>query len=114
MEAQVTNRKSGGVTVIDIAGRLGMSRSSGAVREAVRLALAEGDKKVLLNLTHVTHMDSSGIAELVSGYTMAVANQASLKLTGLNSRLASILEITGLGRILDIHADERSAILSFG
>ncbi len=113
MDVQITNRTVGEVTVLDVVGRLGMNRSSGALRDAVRQALADGAKNVLINMTLVTHMDSSGIAELVSGYTMAVGSQASLKLAGLSRRLANILDITGLGRILEVHDNERSAISSF-
>lgn len=112
-EAQITNRRVEGVLVIDISGRLGMNRSAGAVRETVRQCLADGEKKLLINMTLVTHMDSSGIAELVSGYTMAVGDKASFKMTGVSRRLLNIIEMTGLHRVFEIYDDERAAILSF-
>ena len=113
MEVQITNRRVDEVLVIDVTGRLGMNRSARAVREAVRQLLADGEKKLLLNLTMVTHMDSAGIAELVSGYTMAVGSRASFKVMGMSRRLFNIMALNGLHRALEIYSDERTAVGSF-
>ncbi len=83
------------------------------LRDALRDLVAQGHKKVLLNLSEVSYIDSSGIGELVSAFT-SVANQGgTLKLLGLNKRVKDLLQITKLYTVFEVHDDEASAIRSF-
>jgi anti-sigma B factor antagonist len=103
----------GDVTVIDVSGRITLGEGSSALRDALRELVAKGNKKILLNLGDVSYIDSSGIGELVSGFT-TVANQGgTLKLLSLTKRVKDLLQITKLYTVFDVHEDEAHAIRSF-
>jgi len=103
----------GDVTVIDVAGRITLGEGSSALREALRDLVSKGQKKVLLNLGDVTYIDSSGIGELVSGFTTVTNSGGMLKLLNLNKRVKDLLQITKLYTVFDVHEDEAAAIRSF-
>ena len=57
-----STRQAGGVTIVDISGRIELGEQNGAVRDIVRDLLGKGHKQILLNLGAVVHyMDSSGL-----------------------------------------------------
>ncbi len=68
---------------------------------------------ILLNLADVDYIDSSGIGELVSGFT-AVKNQSGdLKLLHLTKKVRDLLQITKLYTVFDVFTDEGTALRSF-
>ena len=94
-------------------GRITLGEGSSALRDALRELVAKGNKKILLNLSEVSYIDSSGIGELVSGFT-TVANQGgTLKLLSLTKRVKDLLQITKLYTVFDVHEDEAHAVRSF-
>ena len=113
MSAKLNPRQVGDVTVIDVSGRITLGEGSSNLREGIRGMLTQGNKKILLNLGDVSYIDSSGIGELVSGYT-SVANQGGqLKLLNLTKRVKDLLQITKLYTVFDIYDKEASAVGSF-
>lgn len=114
MSVKLNTRQVGDVTVIDVSGRITLGEGTSALREVLRELMAKGDKKILLNLGDVSYIDSSGIGELVSGFT-TVANQGgTLKLLSLTKRVKDLLQITKLYTVFDVKDDEASAIASYG
>jgi anti-sigma B factor antagonist len=109
----MTTRQVGDVTVVDVAGRITLGEGSSALREALRDLVNKGQKKILLNLGDVTYIDSSGIGELVSGFTTVTNSGGMLKLLNLNKRVKDLLQITKLYTVFDVHEDEAGAIRSF-
>jgi len=101
------------VTVVDAAGRITLGEGSSALRDVLRDMVAKGQKKILLNLSEVSYIDSSGIGELVSGFTTVTNQGGSLKLLGLTKRVKDLLQITKLYTVFDVHDDEASAVRSF-
>ncbi|MFN0171733.1 MAG: STAS domain-containing protein [Bryobacteraceae bacterium] len=113
MSVKLTTRQVGDVSVVDVAGRITLGEGSSTLRDCMRDLIGKGHKKVLLNLGEVTYIDSSGIGELVSGFT-TVANQGGqLKLLSLTKRVQDLLQITKLYTVFDVHDDEAHAIRSF-
>ena len=113
MSMKATIRQVDSVTVIDISGRITLGEGCTQLRQIVRDQLAKGNKRLLLNLGDVSYIDSSGIGELVSGYT-AVSNQGGqLKLLNLTKKVHDLLQITKLYTVFDVHDDEAKAIASF-
>jgi anti-sigma B factor antagonist len=113
MAFKLTTRTVEEVTVIDLSGRLDLAEGSAVFREALQNIPAR-DAKILINLTEVSFVDTSGLGELVSAHTRAQHEGACLKLTGIPRRMGNLLEMTGLHRILDIHDTEADAIQSWG
>ena len=93
MSVKLSTRQVGDVTVIDAAGRITLGEGASAFREAIRDVAAKGNSKVLLNLSDITYIDSSGIGELVSGYTTVTNHGGQLKLLGLTKRVKDLLTV---------------------
>jgi anti-sigma B factor antagonist len=113
VSVKLNNRQVGDVTVVDVAGRITLGEGSSALREALRDLVGKDHKKILLNLGEVSYIDSSGIGELVSGFTTVTNAGGQLKLLGLNKRVKDLLQITKLYTVFDVHEDEAGAVRSF-
>jgi anti-sigma B factor antagonist len=113
MAFKLTTRNLGEVTVIDLSGRLELGQGSVALRETLQNISTRG-AKVLINLTDVAFIDTSGLGELVSGHTRAQHVGTCLKLTGIPKRVEKLFQMTGLDRILEIYDNEADAIHSWG
>jgi anti-sigma B factor antagonist len=103
----------GDVSVVDASGRITLGEGSSAFRELVRDLVSKGNKKILLNLADVSYIDSSGIGELVSGFTTAANNGGQVKLLGLTRRVRDLLQITKLYTVFEVFDDEAAAVSSF-
>ncbi|HET9362932.1 MAG TPA: STAS domain-containing protein [Vicinamibacterales bacterium] len=73
-----------------------------------------GEKRLLLDLSAVTYVDSATIGCLMDLYRQASAAGGALKLSGVQKRVETMLSMTGAQNFLEIHPDEASAIRSFG
>jgi anti-sigma B factor antagonist len=113
VRVKLTTRQVGDVTVIDAAGRITLGEGASQFRDTVRDLVARGQKKILLNLGEVSYIDSSGIGELVSGFTTVTNGGGQLKLVGLSKRIKDLLQITKLYTVFDVYDDEAAAIRSF-
>ena len=113
MTFRATAREVSGVTVVDVSGRITLGEGSAMLREMVRDLLDKGQKRIILNLGDVNYIDSSGIGELVSGFTTVKNNGGELKLLHLTKKVHDLLQITKLYTVFDVHNDESSAITSF-
>jgi len=113
MSAKLNNRQVGDVTVIDISGRITLGEGSSVIRDEMRALTGKGNKKVLLNLGDVTYVDSSGIGELVTGYTTMTNAGGTMKLLNLTKRVKDLLQITKLYTVFEVYEDEAHAVQSF-
>lgn len=113
MTFKANTRQVDGVTVVDLAGRITLGEGSVTLRDSVRELLNRGQKKILLNLADVTYIDSSGIGELVSGFTTVTNQGGQLKLVNLTKKVHDLLQITKLYTVFEVHADETAAVRSF-
>jgi anti-sigma B factor antagonist len=110
---QATTRQVGDVNVVDVVGRITLGEGASTLRETIRGLVAKDQKKIILNLGEVTYIDSSGIGELVSGFTTVANHGGVLKLLGLTKRVQDLLQITKLYTVFDIYDSETSAVRSF-
>jgi len=113
VSVKLNTRQVGDVTVIDVSGRITLGEGSSVLRDALRELTAKGNKKILLNLGEVSYIDSSGIGELVSGFTTVSNQGGTLKLLSLTKRVKDLLQITKLYTVFDVHEDEAHAVRSF-
>ncbi len=113
MTMKASNRQVGGVTVVDLSGRITLGEGSVVLRDTVRDLVAKGQKKILLNLGDVTYIDSSGIGELVSAFTTVRNQGGDLKLLKLTKKVHDLLQITKLYTVFDVKDDEAVAIQAF-
>ena len=113
MSVKLTTRKVGDVTVIDAAGRITLGEGASTFRDSIRDLANKGEKKLLVNLSDVSYIDSSGIGEMVSGFTTVTNHGGQLKLLGLSKRVKDLLQITKLYTVFEVFEDEPSAVRSF-
>jgi anti-sigma B factor antagonist len=110
---KITTREVDGVTVAALDGRIVLGEESNALREKIKALVAEGKKKLVLNMDNVTFIDSAGLGTLVASHHSAKAQGASLKLCHLGTKFQEVLQITKLMTIFDVYNTEAEAVASF-
>ncbi len=113
MSFKATAREVSGITVVDLSGRITLGEGSAMLRQMVRDLLGKGQRKVLFNLGDINYIDSSGIGELVSGFTTIRNQGGELKLLHLTKKVHDLLQITKLFTVFEVHDDEQQALASF-
>jgi anti-sigma B factor antagonist len=112
-ELNIRERQAGDVTILDLEGKITIGEGSVSLRSAIRRLIEEGKKKILLNLSGVGYVDSSGIGELVSSYTTINREGGQLKLLNLTQKIKDLLTITKLLTVFDTYDSESEALNSF-
>ena len=105
-------RQVGQVSVVEVTGKL-TSFESGALRTSIAQLLKEGRKQILLNLSGLVYLDSSGIGDLAHTYMSVIKGGGEMKVVGLTDKVEEILKITQLYQVFQEFKDERSALQSF-
>ncbi len=106
-------REVGGVSIIDLSGRITLGEGSEVLRDAVRDVLSNGQKNILLNLGEVNYIDSSGLGTLVSAYTTGANQGAKVKLVNVQKKVGDLLQITKLYTVFESFEDESAAVGSY-
>jgi anti-sigma B factor antagonist len=101
------------VAVVDFSGRITLGEGSSMLRRMIHELVESGHRKILLNLSDVDYIDSSGIGEMVGAYTTVRNAKGELKLVHLTKRVHDIIQITRLFTVFDVQADESAALRSF-
>jgi len=96
-----------GHTVVALEGEIDLEQA-GAVRKALLESLKKG-RNVLVDLSKVTYIDSSGIASLVEGLQVARRQRSELALVSVNQRVRRVLDLARLDKVFLIHADLAAA-----
>jgi anti-sigma B factor antagonist len=110
---KMTSREVDGVTVVALEGRIVLGEESNALREKIKSMVAEGKKKIVLNMDGVTFIDSAGLGTLVAAHHSAKGQGASLRLCHLGTKFQEVLQITKLMTIFDVYNTEAEAVASF-
>jgi anti-sigma B factor antagonist len=110
---QGTCREIDDVAIIDFSGKITLGEGSSTLRRTIKDLIDKGHRKIVLNLYDVDYIDSSGIGELVSGYTTVRNASGELKLLHLTKRVHDLLQITRLFTVFDVQSDEDTALRSF-
>ena len=112
MNFSATIRQSGQVSLIDLQGRLTFFEVA-ILRENLTRLVREGRKQIVLNLSDLQYLDSSGIGELARMYVMVLKNGGEMKVVGLTPKIEEILKITHLYQVFPEFPDEQTALQSF-
>jgi len=114
MNIRTSIRQVGGVTIVDISGRIVLGEESASVRDLICDLLSKGQKQILLNLDAVDHIDRMGLGSLV-GASVSVRKQGGeLKLLNLPNKVADLMQITKLYTVFDIMTSEAAGVKAFG
>jgi len=113
MGLQISIRESGDVTILDLQGRATIGADSDLLSSHLQKLIANGVRKLLLNLTDVTQLDSSGISAIVGTHASLSRQGGSLKLLRPRGRVWAVLRVIRLPDIIPTFEDEAQALASF-
>jgi anti-sigma B factor antagonist len=113
MNLTASAREIDGVTILDLRGRIVLGEESAAFREVVCNLLADGCRKILLNLSEIGYVDSTGLGYLVSALVSARKLDGEIKLLNLTKQTHELLQTTKLHTVLDSFDNESVAVKSF-
>ncbi len=106
----IETRESSGVTVLSPEGRMALGGGDLALRKAINGALEGGSSTILLNLSGLTYVDSSGLGEIADSYKNVTAAGGILALCEAQSTLRTLLKVTGLDKVIKIFDSEPAAL----
>jgi anti-sigma B factor antagonist len=109
----IKERVIGGVSILDLSGKIVLGEGDMQIKDRIRDLLADGQKRILLNLADVNYIDSAGLGALISSYTTTRRDGGNLKLVNLTKRIQDLLAITKLITVFDTFEDEKQAVDSF-
>jgi anti-sigma B factor antagonist len=113
MTVQMTSHEVDGVFVVTLEGRIVLGEESHSFREKLNRVLAEGKKKIVLNMADVKYIDSTGLGALVAAHYSAKTQSASVRLCNLGEKFYEVLQITKLLTVFDVYDTEAAAVNSF-
>jgi anti-sigma B factor antagonist len=109
----INQRRAGEVVVLDLKGRVKVRGNTVELHKAIRCLVEEGKTQILIDLSGVTHIDSSGLGELISSHISAGNHGGVVKLAHVTEQLKELMEITKLTTVFDVYDDEAKALSSF-
>jgi len=114
MALQIAEKDSGGITVLELSGRVTLGDASHHLRTKLKEVLSQGKTRLVLDLADVGYIDSAGLGTLVAGYSSAQNQGAVMKLANLTKKFHEQLNITKLVTIFDVYDTVDEAVKSFG
>jgi len=109
----MTNNEVDGVSVVQLSGRIVLGEESNSLREKLKSLIAEGKKKIVLNMADVKYIDSAGLGTLVAVHLGAKNQGASVRLCHLGDKFHEIMQMTKLLTVFDVYDTEAAAVSSF-
>lgn len=113
MGLQISSRKSENITILDLQGRVTIGSSNDALSAELRKLAESAPCDVIVNLSGVTQMDSSGISTLVRTFVTLERQGGGLKLLNPSGHVLEVLDLCRLIQSIPTYKDEHAAIASF-
>jgi len=110
--APIEQRRNGPVIVFTVHSALTTAGGDGELRRAVRSAVDEGARHVVINLEEVADIDSSGVAELASAHITTNTRGGTLRLCCLSKKLKDVFVVTRLNTVFEVYENEADAVAS--
>jgi anti-sigma B factor antagonist len=110
----LTTEHANGIAIVRVAESRLMYPLLSEFSTVVTQLIASGEKKIVVDLSSVGYVDSATIGCLMDLYRQASAAGGALKLAGVQKRVETMLTMTGAQNFIEVHADEPSAVKSFG
>ena len=103
-------KEEGGYTVVELAGDVDLSCSPDARKQI--LQCLDNKSNLLVDLSRVSYIDSSGVASLVEGYQTAKKKNLRFGLIGVSGPAMSVLQLARLDKVFPIHASIEDRVQS--
>jgi anti-sigma B factor antagonist len=109
----IRERAVEGITVLDLSGKIVLGEGDIQIKDRIKDLLADGQRRILLNLGDVSYIDSAGLGAMISSYATVKREKGQLKLENLTNRVQDLLAITKLITVFDTFDNEKEALASF-
>lgn len=113
MSLQISVRESGDVTILDLRGKATIGVDSELLSSHLKDLVAQGARKLLLNLADLTQVDSSGVSAIVETSISLGRQSGTLKFLRPKGRVLAVLRVTHLLNAIPSFEDEAQALASF-
>ena len=113
MDVTIEERTIGGVTILDIVGRLTIDEAAQHLKDKIDSLVSQHRLQLVLNLGRVPYIDSGGLGQLVASYGSVKRAGSVVKLLNVNSRNHDLLSITRLVTLFESFDSEAEAVQSF-
>ncbi|HWC97600.1 MAG TPA: STAS domain-containing protein [Candidatus Sulfopaludibacter sp.] len=113
MALEIQQHDREGITIFELKGRITVGPEATSLREHVNKVVEAGSKNLILNLSGVDYIDSTGLGALVICATSLRKNGGNVKLLNLNRRQIELLVMTKLATVFEIFNDEQDAVNSY-
>ena len=111
---EVEHRSVDDVVIIQAREEITYGKGSDVLlRGKVDALLAEGHRKLVLDVSGITYVDSAGLGQLAQMHANATQKGAVLKLLGISKRLRDLLAATRLLGLFEVFESEDAALASF-
>ena len=107
---KISTRQLGEVTILDLVGDITLFNSPQIRKVMLQLLRDERVAQLFVNMTDVKYVDSSGIASLVEGLKISRDHGSRFLLYGLSKPAKTVLELTHLLHVFEVHANEQDAL----
>jgi anti-anti-sigma factor len=109
---RIEQRESGGVVILDLYDRFVLEDGVTAFNEAMNALIRQGRKRIVVNFSGVTYLDSAGVGAVAWKYVTARKHDGDVKLLHLRPRTFTVLETTKLLTVMQTFDSEAAAIQS--
>ncbi len=110
---KIKKRAKGDVTVLDLSGKIMGGDDFDLFNNAIKDLVSEGAVDIVLNLSKVKWINSTGLGLMVSAYTSLVKQGGRMKIAEVSDRIDNILHVTQLELIFETFENEDEAVASF-
>ena len=113
MDIKIGERHIGGVTILDIVGKLTIDEAAQRLRDKINSLIAQKETRIVLNLQHVPYIDSGGLGEMIASFGSVTRAGGAMKLLHVSARNHDLLSITRLVTVFESFDSEADAVASF-
>ena len=110
----IEERAIGAVVVLDVSGRLVLGDGDQLLKDRVASHFEKGNRHLLLNVSKLSYVDSSGLGVIVASFLAARSVGGALRLVNPSSRLQQLLAIAKLLTVVAVCTSDEEAVESFG
>jgi len=110
---ELTSREDGDITILTVTGDLVIGEPETTFKKTVTQLLEQGRVNLLVDLSNVGFLDSSGLGALVRALTQSQKEGGQTKLLNAGPQIRKLLQMTKLDSVFEIHSDLEAAVSSF-
>ena len=110
---KMNTKNQGDVLILCPEGKITLGDGDQELGEAVRTGLEQGARKLIIDFSKVSYLDSSGVGELVGCYTSIKNKGGELRICGMNSKIFGLMKMTSLHSVFEVRDTEAEALAGF-